>query len=127
MYAGVNGAQTQLGNPQRVKFSPRAGAVFKVNDATVVRGGYGVFWAPTSSGPVNSVGYSQTTNLVQNTQVPITTHRQPVPDGLPPADGQHARAGVGRQQLGLASSIRIARRPRVQKYSVDLQRELPGQ
>ena len=126
LYAGVNGAQTQLGDPQRVKFSPRAGAVFKVDSATVVRGGYGVFWAPTSSGPVNSVGYSQTTNLVQNTQIPITSIDNPFPTGFLQPTGN---------SLGLASGVSSSvsfvdpnrQAPRVQKYSVDLQRELPGQ
>jgi hypothetical protein len=120
MYAGVNGAPTILGNPQKLKWSPRAGAVWKLNDVTVVRGGYGVFWAPTSSGPVNSVGYSQTTNLV-----PITSIDNPFPDGFLQPTGN---------TLGLASGIGSAiaftdpnrKAPRIQKYSFDVQRELPG-
>jgi hypothetical protein len=126
VYAGVNGAQTHLGNPEKMKVSPRAGAVFRANDATVVRGGYGLFWAPTSSGPVNSVGYSQTTNLVQNTLIPITTLDDPFPSGFIQPTGN---------TLGLASGVGSAvsfvdpnrKAPRIHKYSIDLQRELPGQ
>ena len=73
IYAGVNGAQRQLGHPQAVKASPRTGVVFKISDATVVRGGYGMFWAPTSTGPVNPQGYSQTTNVTQNNNIPVTS------------------------------------------------------
>jgi trimeric autotransporter adhesin len=125
VYAGVNGAKTHLGDPENVKVSPRAGAVYRLGDMTVLRGGYGLFWAPTSSGPVNSVGYSQTTNLVQNTAIPITSIDDPFPSGFIQPTGN---------TLGLASGVGSAisfvdpdrKAPRIHKYSFDLQRELPG-
>lgn len=126
VYAGVNGAPTHLGDPENVKISPRAGAVFKASNSTVVRGGYGLFWAPTSSGPVNSVGYSQTTNLVQNTLIPITTLDNPFPNGFlqPTGNSLGLLSGVG-SSVSFVDPNRKA--PRIHKYSVDLQRELPGQ
>jgi trimeric autotransporter adhesin len=125
IYAGVNGAPTHLGNPQTVKVSPRAGAVWKFDDATVLRGGYGTFWAPTSSGPVNSVGYSQTTDLVQNSLVPITSIDNPFPDGFlqPTGNALGLASGVG-SSISFTDPNRKA--PQIRKYSFDLQRELSG-
>ena len=98
IYAGVNGAPTHQGNPPAIKPSPRAGVVFKIDDDTVLRGGYGMFWAPWNYSAVTSTGYSQTTTLTQNNNVPITTHRQPVSERPAAADRQRAWPGVGREQ-----------------------------
>ena len=46
MYAGVDGNKTYQGNAPAVKWSPRVGAVYAFNDRTVIRGGYGLYWAP---------------------------------------------------------------------------------
>src|SRR5207244_434656 len=46
MFAGVNGAHDYQGNPPAVKVSPRVGATWAFNPNTVVRGGYGLFFAP---------------------------------------------------------------------------------
>ena len=96
IYAGENGASEQTGNPPAVKISPRGGFAYSMNDKTVVRGGYGLFWAPWAYGANNSVGYSATTTLQQDTTIPITSIVNPFPS----ADrrvGQLARHAVGRQ------------------------------
>ena len=49
MYAGVDGNKVTQGNPPKIKWSPRVGAVYSLNTKTVLRGGYGVFWAPWNS------------------------------------------------------------------------------
>src|SRR5206468_11995863 len=46
MYAGVNGNPTTQGDPPKVKYSPRVGAVFSLDTNTVIRGGYGLYWSP---------------------------------------------------------------------------------
>jgi hypothetical protein len=62
--------------------------------------------------------------MVQNTNIPITSIDNPFPSGLLQPTATH-RPGVG-----ASSSISFfdpnATAPRVQQYSVDLQRELPG-
>src|SRR3954451_15637833 len=45
MYAGVDGNKTTQGNPPRVKASPRVGIVYSLNSNTVLRSGYGIYWA----------------------------------------------------------------------------------
>ena len=46
VYAGQNGANDYQGDPPAVKFSPRLGLVYSFNPKTVVRAGYGIYWAP---------------------------------------------------------------------------------
>ena len=125
IYAGENGAPTTTGNPPAVKVSPRAGFALSVNDRTVLRAGYGLFWAPWAYGANNSVGYSATTTLQQDTTLPITAINNPFPSGIIPVSGN---------SLGMLSGVSSAisfvdptkTAPRVQQYSVDIQRELRG-
>ena len=125
IFAGVNGAQTHEGHMPPVKPSPRAGLVFKVNDATVVRGGYGLFWAPWNYAAVTSPGYSQTTTLTQNTNLPVTSISNPFPSGLlkPSGNALGLLTGVS---SGVSFYDPNATAPRIQQWSFDLQRELPG-
>ena len=73
MYAGVNGNPTTQGNPPKIKASPRVGVVYSFDTNTVLRGGYGVYWAPfnypapsTATSNYGQVGFTQNT-LVQQT------------------------------------------------------------
>src|ERR1035438_7340794 len=61
-YAG-NG-RTSVGDPTSSKMGPRFGFAYKLDSKTVVRGGYGIFWAPQFAlgSPIATVGYNQTTS-----------------------------------------------------------------
>ena len=48
MYAGINGNNTYQGNPPKVKYSPRVGAVYSLDAKTVIRGGYGLYYQKTA-------------------------------------------------------------------------------
>jgi hypothetical protein len=131
-FAGVDGAPDYQGDPLKWKFSPRLGAAWTVNPRTVLRGGYGLFWSPWSYSYPNSVnygqiGYSQRTNMVFADQltpsaIPLDN---PFPNGLlqPVGNSQGLLTGAG-GELNYVSQNRTS--PRVQQYTVDLQRELPG-
>jgi hypothetical protein len=125
VFAGQNGARDYVGDPPPVKISPRAGFAYSVNDKTVVRGGYGIFWAPWQSGVQQAPGYSQTTTLQQNVDVPITRIDNPFPGGLTPISGN--ALGL---LTGVSSSVTFIDperdAPRVHQYSLDMQRQLPG-
>jgi trimeric autotransporter adhesin len=130
VYAGVNGANEYQGDPPGVKFSPRLGFVHSFNPRTVLRAGYGIYWAPWNYQAVGAanygnIGFSQQTFVSQNQFRPTATVGNPFPNGvLSPVGNQlGALAGVGSQMEFIDQDKRA---PWVQQYSVDINRELPG-
>jgi len=132
MYAGVNGNKETQGNPEKVKFSPRVGVVYSLSSKTVVRGGYGIFWAPynypipsTSAANYGQVGYTQNTNVAQTVPTPTISLTNPFPGGTiaPYANTRGVLSGVG-QDISFVDQN--SKSPRVQQWSADVQRELPG-
>jgi hypothetical protein len=131
MYAGVGGNKTSQGNPPAVKWSPRVGVAYSFTSRTVVRGGYGMFWAPynypipsTSNNNYGQVGYTQNTVLPQSSPIPTVTLDNPFPGGVVPPSGNSrgVLSGVG-TTISFVDQNRKA--PRVQQYSVDVQQQLP--
>ena len=97
MYAGVDGNKTYQGNTPAVKWSPRVGAVYALNDRTVLRGGYGLYWAPfnypipsTSASNYGQVGYSQ--NTISPAAAAIRPFENPFPNGIELPSGNSRRA-----------------------------------
>jgi len=125
IYAGQNGAKETTGNPPAIKFSPRVGTAYSMNDKTVVRAGYGLFWAPWAYGANNSVGYSSTTNMAQPTNIPAINIVDPFPSGLIPVSGNSRGllSGVS-SDVSFVDPNKTA--PYVHQYSIDVQRELVG-
>jgi trimeric autotransporter adhesin len=128
IYAGVNGAPEQQGDSPRVKPAPRIGATYLLDPNTVVRGGYGVFWAPWNYTIIQPIGFSRSTELVQSSSesdAPLTVLDNPFPSGLLPPVGSSLGllTGVG-GTIDFVDQTKGA--PKVHQYSVDLQRELPG-
>jgi hypothetical protein len=134
MYAGVNGNPTQQGNPPKVKYSPRLGAVYSIDSKTVLRGGYGLYWSPwnypapsptSNNGNYGQIGFTNNTSSPQTQGVGTVTLANPFPNGLVAASGNSLGliAGAG-TNIAFVDQTRTA--PRVQQYSADLQRELPG-
>jgi hypothetical protein len=132
MYAGVGGNKTTQGNPPKMKFSPRVGAVYSINTNTVIRGGYGLYWAPynypgvdTAGNNYGQVGYSQNTTVPQTSPTPTVSLSNPFPNGTvqPSGNSRGLLSGVG---TDISYVDQNSTAPRVQQYSIDLQRELPG-
>jgi trimeric autotransporter adhesin len=130
MFAGVNGNPTTQGNPPKLKWSPRVGTVYSINSSTVLRAGYGLFWAPYNYTPPSptaqnygQVGYTLNTLSPQTAGVPTVTLTNPFPNGVlqPSGNSLGALAGVG-TNINFVDQNRTA--PRVQQYSADLQKEL---
>lgn len=131
LYAGVDGASEQQGDPPGIKVSPRVGLTYAPNPQTVVRGGYGVFYAPWNySATEHGQGpFARNTFLNQtgapNTEVPITTLDNPYPGGiLSPIGSSQGSLGLVGGSLSVIDQNKGA--PYVHQYSVDVQRELPG-
>ena len=53
LFAGVDGAPEEQGDPPALKVAPRVGVAYAANAATVLRGGYGVFYAPWQCNATN--------------------------------------------------------------------------
>jgi hypothetical protein len=128
MFAGVNGNPTQQGNPPKAKYSPRLGAVYSITPKTVLRGGYGLYWAPwnypaPSPTSYGAVGFSNNTGTPQSTITPTVLMSNPFPNSLVKPSGSNLGllAGAG-TNINFVDQTRLA--PRVQQYTVDLQREL---
>ncbi len=129
MYAGVDGNKTYQGKAPAVKWSPRVGAAYTVNDKTVIRGGYGLYWSPmnfdipsTASNNYGQVGYSQNTIVTSSRSNP-TSLSNPFPTGVAQPTGNSLGALTNlNSNISFVDQNRTA--PRVQQYSIDLQREL---
>jgi hypothetical protein len=131
MYAGVDGNTTTQGNPPTVKWSPRIGVAYSIDSNTVVRGGYGLFWAPfnypipsTSENNFGQVGYTQNTILTTSRSNPATLDN-PFPAGIEQPSG-NSRGALTNLDSVISYVDQDRTAPRVQQFSIDLQRELPG-
>jgi hypothetical protein len=129
MYAGVGGNGTVQGNTPAIKWSPRVGVAYSMTDKTVVRGGYGMFWAPfnyptpsTSENNYGQVGFSQNTILTSSRSNP-TTLENPFPNGIQLPTG-NSKGPLTNLDSNISYVDQNRSAPRVQQFSVDVQREL---
>src|SRR5262249_9534612 len=112
-----------------IKPAPRAGAVYSFDEKTVLRGGWGLYFSPwnfpaAGTNAWGQTGYSSTT-LVPQTPTPTVSMSNPFPAGVvqPTGNALGLLTGTG-GDIYFVDPNRGA--PRVQQYSVDFQRELPG-
>jgi trimeric autotransporter adhesin len=135
MYAGVDGYPTHQSDPSKTKFAPRAGFAWSIDPKTVLRGGYGLFWAPhqySSSNTTNlgTRGFTGIADYVASTDGGLTPCAgcsivNPFPGGIAQPSGSATGifTGVG----GTVQFIDQFRKSAyVHQFSLDLQRELPG-
>ena len=130
IFAGQNGANNYQGDPPALKVSPRVGVVYSVDPKTVIRAGYGIYWAPLNAPAPDTtnygqVGFNQETLLTQGQFRPTVTLTNPYPNGLlqPIGNSLGPLTNVG-QQIIFVDQDRTA--PKVHQYSVDVARELGG-
>jgi len=136
MYAGVDGNPTYQGDPPKAKLGPRGGFAYSITPDTVVRGGYGLFWAPMqgvfpSESWYGTRGFTATTDYVATfdgfqTPCPGCSLTNPFPNGIEQPVG--SRLGL---LTGVGGSVafpdQLAKSAYVQQYSFDLQREFGDQ
>lgn len=128
-FAGQNGYDTKCCSNSNTKFAPRIGLVYSLTPKTVVRAGYGVFFAPIyySTSASLAPGYVSTTSYVASTNTnntPANSLANPYPSGLnqPVGNSLGLSQGIGD---ALVTIDQGRRSPYVQQYSLDLQTELP--
>lgn len=129
LFAGVNGQGRELYEVPKKNFMPRLGFAYKLNDKTVLRGGYGIFFGFLGQrrGDVIQSGYSTNTPLnvtLNNGLNFIETLSNPFQTGLRVAPG--SSQGI---QTFLGQSITFFNQnplsPYMQRWQLGFQRELP--
>ncbi len=127
-FASIGGQSETTGDPRLNKFSPRIGFAYQLNDKTVIRGGYGVFWSPNFGlgSPYNSEGITASTQPSASNdgnKTPAIQLSNPFPNGLdkPVGNSLGALTGVGKSMTIFDPT---AKSPYVQQFSVDVQRQL---
>jgi Carboxypeptidase regulatory-like domain/TonB dependent receptor-like, beta-barrel len=108
-------------------FGPRAGFTFQVNDATVVRGGYGLTFLPADTDRGTVTGFSRTTAYVSSLdagRTPANRLSNPYPTGL--LDPVGSSLGLS-TALGTNINYHVRDReiPEYHQYSIGVQRQLP--
>jgi hypothetical protein len=135
MYAGVDGYPTHQSDPSKAKFAPRVGFAWSADPKTVVRGGYGLFWAPHQYPGIGATslgtrGFTQRTDMVATTDGGLTPCTgcsivNPFPQGIAQPTGN--AGGILTGAGGTVDFIDQFRKSAyVHQYSIDFQRELPG-
>ncbi len=136
MYAGQDGYPTRQGEALNFNVGPRAGLAWSLGPQTVVRAGYGLFWAPSqipqtlTQGGLGTRGFTGATTYVASNDVGLTpcpgcSLTNPFPQRLeqPQGASQGLLTGAGSNIDFIDESSGAAR---VHRYSLDVQRELPG-
>ena len=108
---------------------PRVGMTFKLNDLTVLRGGYGMFYGFLGQrrGDVIQSGFNQNTNIIPSLDNGLTfigTLTNPFPNGIsePLGSAQGIATFLGQ---GITYFDPNPKSPRTQRWQVGVQRELP--
>ncbi len=134
MYAGVDGYPEHQGDPSTLNFGPRAGIAWSLDPKTVVRGGYGLFWAPPQiaqafdQGALGTRGFTATTTYTASTDGGLSpcsgcSLTNPFPTGIasPQGAAEGLLTGVGGDIDFIDQSSRSGY---VHQYSIDVKREL---
>jgi Carboxypeptidase regulatory-like domain/TonB dependent receptor len=129
LFAGVNGVPRGMWNTGAHTFMPRIGLAYQLQDKTVVRAGYGIFFESLGADryDVLQQGFNQDTSLVpslDNGQSFQATIANPFPHGLLTAPG----ASLGLQTF-LGQSVSFFSPDRrsgyMQRWTLDIQHEFP--
>ncbi len=130
LFAGDQGAQRNYWNDQGLIWSPRIGLAYQLDSKTVIRGGYGLFYAPNGILRVNSIqsGFSRGTPIVASNDSGLTfiaTLANPLPNGKLPvlgtSDGLKTTLGQGTSFFPAERRMSYA-----QRWSFGFQRDIVG-
>jgi hypothetical protein len=108
-------------------WQPRIGIAYKLNDKTVLRGGFAIFFLPSLGDQAFNNGFSTTNPFDQSDNgniTPANTLSNPYPQGLVQPTGSSLGTGTA---LGTAISVSSTSRPLpyVRQFSAGFQRQLP--
>jgi hypothetical protein len=122
---GIQAEHFGLVEPDRTNFGPRAGFAYLLNDQTVVRGGYGIYYAPViynDFGNAGALGYSPgAVNINFGLDAGITLENYP----NIPAPNPSAQAVGELDRTDVDYFTKDFKTGRTAQWSLDLQRQLP--
>ncbi|HEY2934169.1 MAG TPA: carboxypeptidase-like regulatory domain-containing protein [Acidobacteriota bacterium] len=134
LFVNQGGLSRRQGKTDWNNFGPRVGFAWAVNNKTVVRAGFGIFFSPNAVNggtPVTTASFNDVTPYVATsnggaTPLPGVTLSSPFPNGF----RQHTGSALGaRTELG--NNITFVNPDRVlpydQQWKLGIQRELPWQ
>ena len=127
-FVGVNGASRRLQNAQTKNFDPRLGIAYRVNEKTVLRGGFGIFHAPPFVATVTaSAGFAAVTTsrpALADGVTPQFNLSNPFPQGLIQPTGSNLGLSTlaGQNITGWLPEQKVSYS---EQWSLDVQRELP--
>jgi hypothetical protein len=121
---GRNG-KTRLQDTYKKAFGPRVGFAYSINDKTVLRGGYGIFYEPLKEGSFadqDGLGFFNIENLSVGKGAPFQIdngfpHIQP-PSGPLTPEGQNGNGGV------ILIPRNSGRPADIQSWNLDVQRQI---
>ena len=136
VYAGQSGYPIHTGDNSKAKFSPRIGMAYQIWKGTVVRGGFGIFYAPLGIAAYTE-GFSQDSSYASgNITAPLATTQlgsgaylsSPFSGGTNGSIVQPSQNSLG-LLTSIGSTVSVVdfkrRFPFVEQYSLDIQHELP--
>jgi hypothetical protein len=129
-FAGVNGAGRSPFNGNNGTWMPRTGLAFQLNEKTVLRSGYGIYFGTLGVDTFipQQAGFSQSTPIQASLDNGVTyqaTLANPLPTGLLPALGAAGGLATNLGQAITAFDPNM-RQPYSQRWSFGVQRFLPG-
>lgn len=129
LFAGVNGQPEQAFDPDRNNFQPRVGVAYQLNEKTVLRGGYGLYYFPQAEFG-GATGYTISTPFVATTGggaqafIPANSLSNPFPTGiLTPVGSSQGLLTQAGGSVDVADPTHVT--PKIHEYSVGMQRQLP--
>jgi hypothetical protein len=130
VFVGVNGNGRSQFDLQTNNIAPRFGFAYQPTKHMVIRGGYGIFYAPaltSAGGTVGNFGFRADTPYVglQDNLTPSSYISNPFPNGFVPPVGssQGLLSSIG---TGINAPLRATKVPYTENWNLNIQYELPG-